>query len=230
MTSPTPTATTRTITTTLVSCRRVGRTYGRGERAVVALHAVSCTVAAGTRVALSGPSGSGKSTLLQLLAGLDQCTSGTVEWPAWGGTPFGHPERAGVVFQEPSLIPSLTALENAAFPLLVRGAAPEAALEEAAVALRMLGLSAIERHTPDELSGGQAQRVAVARVMTSRPALILADEPTGKLDRRNGALVVEHLIAGADHVAAGLVIATHDPAVANLVSEHWTLRDGEMVA
>lgn len=211
-------------------CDQVGRTYGRGERAVVALHGVSCAVEGGARVALSGPSGSGKSTLLQLMAGLDTCTSGAVEWPAWGGTPFGRPDRAGVVFQEQSLIPSLTALENAAFPLLVRGEAPELAFEQAAVALRILGLAPIERHTPEELSGGQAQRVAVARVMTTRPALILADEPTGKLDRHNGTLVVEHLIAAADHVAAGLVIATHDPVVAGMLDDQWSLLDGEMVA
>ena len=216
--------------TGLVRCVRVGRTYGRGERAVVALHAVSCTVEAGARVALIGPSGSGKSTLLQLMAGLDRSTSGAVEWPAWDGTPFGHPERAGVVFQEPSLIPSLTALENAAFPLLVRGLAPESALEQAAASLRAVGLAAVEDHTPDELSGGQAQRVAVARVLTARPGLILADEPTGKLDRHNGALVVEHLIAAADDTGAGLVIATHDPAVAGLLDQRWSLRDGELVA
>ncbi|GAB3857354.1 ATP-binding cassette domain-containing protein [Nocardioides maradonensis] len=217
-------------TAPLVSCDRVGRTYGRGERAVVALHAVTCGVTPGSRVALTGPSGSGKSTLLQLMAGLDHATSGVLDWPAWGTSPFGHPERAGLVFQEPSLIPSLTALENAAFPLLIRGEAPGPALEQAAAALRLLGLSPVEQHTPDELSGGQAQRVAVARVITSHPALILADEPTGKLDRHNGSLVVEQLVAAAEHVAAGLVIATHDPAIAAILDEQWTLRDGEMVA
>jgi len=211
-----------------VTCDGVGRTFGAGERAVVALHGVTCAVEPGARVALTGPSGSGKSTLLQLMAGLDRPTSGVLDWPVWTGTPFGHPERAGVVFQEPSLIPSLTALENAAFPLLVRGDEPESALEEAAAALRILGLTPIERHTPDELSGGQAQRVAVARVMCSRPALILADEPTGKLDRHNGALVVDQLVTAAAHVGAGLVIATHDPAIARLLDQRWALRDGEM--
>ena len=226
----TGTATPASSARNLVACRSVGRTYGRGERAVVALHAVSCTIEPGSRVALSGPSGSGKSTLLQLMAGLDQCTTGEAGWPAWGSPPFGHPDRVGVVFQEPSLIPSLTALENAAFHLLVRSEAPETAFDQAAGALRMLGLAAVERHTPDELSGGQAQRVAVARVLTARPVLILADEPTGKLDRHNGAVVVEHLIAAANQIGAGLVIATHDPAVADLLDQRWSLRDGEIVA
>ncbi|MDH2415931.1 ABC transporter ATP-binding protein [Nocardioides sp. CER19] len=191
---------------------------------------MTCAVESGGRVALTGPSGSGKSTLLHLMAGLDRPTSGVLDWPVWAGTPFGHPERAGVVFQEPSLIPSLTALENAAFPLLVRGEDPATALEQAAAALRILGLTLLERHTPDELSGGQAQRVAVARVICSRPALILADEPTGKLDRHNGAMVVEQLVAAADQVGAGLVIATHDPAIARFLDQRWALGDGEMVA
>ena len=230
--APTPAGTTATAGRTghLVTCAGVGRTYGTGERAVVALHGVTCVVESGDRVALTGPSGSGKSTLLHLMAGLDRPTSGVLDWPVWAGTPFGHPECAGVVFQEPSLIPSLTALENAAFPLLVRGEDPASALEQAAAALRILGLTPIESHTPDELSGGQAQRVAVARVMCSRPALILADEPTGKLDHDNSALVVEQLLAAADHVGAGLVIATHDPAITRLLDQEWTLRDGEMVA
>jgi putative ABC transport system ATP-binding protein len=217
------------VTGPLVVCDRVGRTYGRGDRAVVALHEVSCVVDACSRVALVGPSGSGKSTLLHLIAGLDRCTSGEVSWPAWGGTPFGHPSRAGVVFQEASLIPSLSAAENAAFPLLVRGVAPDEAMERALGALGLLGIAGVAGQTPDELSGGQAQRVAVARVVTAEPALVLADEPTGKLDRAASGRVLDLLLEAARHVGAGLVVSTHDRCVADRLDETWTLHDGELV-
>jgi putative ABC transport system ATP-binding protein len=217
------------MTETLVQCDRVGRTYGRGERAVVALHDITCTVRATDRIALSGPSGSGKSTLLQLMAGLDQSTSGSVTWPAWEGSPFGHPARAGLVFQEASLIPSLSAVENAAFPLLIQGVAPDEAHERASHALDLLGVGTVASHEPDELSGGQAQRVAIARALATRPALLLADEPTGKLDSSTGAHVVELLVRACAEVHAGLVVATHDHAVAQRMGTSWSLHDGELV-
>ncbi|MCW2774779.1 MAG: transporter related protein [Nocardioides sp.] len=217
------------MTDILVHCDHVGRTYGRGERAVVALHDVTCTVGATDRIALTGPSGSGKSTLLQLVAGLDHSTSGTVTWPAWGGSPFGHPARAGLVFQEASLIPSLSAAENAAFPLLVQGVAPDEAHERAIDALDLLGVGAVAGHEPDELSGGQAQRVAIARALATRPALLLADEPTGKLDSATGAHVVDLLLHACAEVRAGLVVATHDHAVARRMDTTWSINDGELV-
>ena len=217
------------MTDILVHCDHVGRTYGRGERAVVALHDVTCTVRAIDRIALTGPSGSGKSTLLQLMAGLDHSTSGTVTWPTWDGSPFGHPARAGLVFQEASLIPSLSAMENAAFPLLVQGVAADEALERAGDALDLLGVGAVASREPDELSGGQAQRVAIARAIATRPALLLADEPTGKLDSATGAHVVELLVQACAEVRAGLVVATHDRAVARRMDLAWSLNDGELV-
>lgn len=217
------------MTDVLVQCDRLGRTYGRGERVVVALHDVSCTVRATDRTALTGPSGSGKSTLLHLMAGLDHSTSGTVVWPAWDGSPFGHPARAGLVFQEASLIPSLSAVENAAFPLLVQGVDPDEAEERASEALRLVGIRAVASHEPEELSGGQAQRVAIARALATRPALVLADEPTGKLDRSTGAHVVDLLVHACAEVGAGLVVATHDAAVARRMDTAWVLSDGELV-
>ena len=114
----------------LVLCERASRTFGHGRTAVVAVHDVSCGVSASSRVALVGPSGSGKSTLVQLMAGLDRPTSGTVAWPAWGSGPLHDPSRAGVVFQGPSLIPSLSAVENVAFPLLLRGVGRDQARRE----------------------------------------------------------------------------------------------------
>lgn len=212
----------------LVVCDRAARTYGQGTVAVVAVHGASGAVDSTSRVALVGPSGSGKSTLLHLMAGLDRPTSGTVAWPSWPAGPFQDPTRAGAVFQGPSLIPSLSALENVAFPLLLQGVGHEEAASRARESLDLLGLGWLSDRPPEEMSGGQAQRVAVARVVTTRPQLILADEPTGRLDRRAGEQVIDLLLDAADHLTAGLVIATHDPDVAGRMKETWRMRDGEL--
>jgi putative ABC transport system ATP-binding protein len=213
----------------LVACEHASRTFGRNRGAVVALHDITCSVDRSTRVALVGPSGSGKSTLLHLMAGLDHCTSGTVTWPVWDGGPFGEPSRAGLVFQEAGLIPALSALENAAFPLLAQDVPAEEALARAREAMELLGVASVAAQTPDELSGGQAQRVAVARVVAAGPALILADEPTGKVDPRMTRHVVDVLLSASEHLNAGLVVTTHDPRVARRLDEMWTIYDGELV-
>jgi ABC-type lipoprotein export system ATPase subunit len=218
------------VTDVLVRCDTVGRTYGRGEHAVVALHDVSCTVRTADRIALVGPSGSGKSTLLHLMAGLDRCTSGSVVWPRWDGSPFGHPARAGLVFQEASLISSLSAIENAAFPLLIQGIDPQEAHERAGEALALVGILGVANQEPDELSGGQAQRVAVARALATQPTLVLADEPTGKLDSATGVHVIDLLLRACAEVDAGLVVATHDRVVARRMDASWELHDGDLVA
>jgi putative ABC transport system ATP-binding protein len=212
----------------LVLCDRASRTFGHGPLAVVAVHDASCGVSASSRIALVGPSGSGKSTIVQLMAGLDRPTSGTVSWPSWDSGPLHDPARAGVVFQGLSLIPSLSAVENAAFPLLLRGVENDEAMARAADSLALLGIGGLAGKVPDELSGGQAQRVAVARVVTSRPQLILADEPTGQLDRAAGERVVDVLLEAADHLNAGLVVSTHDPAMATRLSVTWRMHDGEL--
>lgn len=212
----------------LVVCDSTARTYGHGAVAVVAVHGASCRLDSSSRVALVGPSGSGKSTLLHLMAGLDSPTSGNVTWPSWPSGPFQDPSRAGLVFQGPSLIPSLSALENVAFPLLLQGMPHDQAAARARESLDLLDLGWLSDRPPEEMSGGQAQRVAVARVVTARPQLILADEPTGRLDRRSGEQVVDLLFDAAEHLSAGLVIATHDPAVADRMKEIWRMRDGEL--
>jgi putative ABC transport system ATP-binding protein len=212
----------------LVVCDLVGRTFGQGTLAVVAVHEVSCTVTSTSRIALVGPSGSGKTTLLQLMAGLDRPTSGTITWPTWTGGPFQDPSRAGVVFQGLSLIPGLTAAENVAFPLMLRGIAERDVMPRARASLDLLGLGSLGDKLPDELSGGQAQRVAVARVVTSGPQLIFADEPTGQLDRASGDRVIDVLLEAADHLGAGLVVSTHDSTVAARLGTHWRMHDGEL--
>jgi len=212
----------------LVRCDGVARTFGAGGAAVVAVHAVSCEVRAGQRVALTGPSGSGKSTLLHLLAGLDQATAGTVTWPGLGRRDDLRPGPVAVVFQGPSLLAPLDVAENVALPLVLGGATEAAACVESMAALARLGLDSLATKLPEELSGGQSQRVAVARALAGRPRLILADEPTGQLDHENGAVVVGALLEAAEHLGAALVIATHDPAVAAGLPEEWRMTDGRL--
>jgi predicted ABC-type transport system involved in lysophospholipase L1 biosynthesis ATPase subunit len=216
------------MTAPLVVLEQVSRTFGHGASAVVAVHDVTATVHRSSRVALVGPSGSGKSTLVQLMAGLDDPTSGRLTWPQWDGGPRKDPSRAGVVFQGPSLVPALSAEENVAFPLLLRGTPYAEAVDLARCSLELLGLSSLGDRTPDELSSGQAQRVAVARVVTTGPQLILADEPTGRLDRASADRVVDVLLDAAHHLGAALVVSTHDTAVAHRLTETWSMRDGEV--
>jgi len=213
-------------TQVLVRCRGVARTFGSGLGAVVALHDITCEILAGQQVAFTGPSGSGKSTLLHLLAGLDEPTAGTVSWPALGDRDALRPGPIGVVFQGPSLLPPLDVLENVALPLLMGGAHEADATAAAAGALDRLGLSALAAKLPEELSGGQAQRVAVARVLAGRPRLILADEPTGQLDHAAAAVIVDALVQSATDLGAALVLTTHDPVVAARLTSRWAMTDG----
>jgi putative ABC transport system ATP-binding protein/lipoprotein-releasing system ATP-binding protein len=185
-------------------------------------------VFAGQRIALVGPSGSGKSTLLHLMAGLDDPTVGTVSWPAIGGIDELRPGRVAVIFQGPSLLPPLTVLENVSLPLVIGGMTDREGREVAACALRTLDLEELADKLPEEISGGQAQRVAVARALAGEPSLILADEPTGQLDRTNGAAVVDVLLAASEHAGSALVVSTHDLTVAARLPERWEMHSGEI--
>jgi putative ABC transport system ATP-binding protein len=182
------------------------------------------------QVALTGPSGSGKSTLLHLLAGLDTPTSGTIAWPGLDGSPVDRPALVGMIFQGPSLLPPLDVAENVALPLLLAGHPEPEARERARAALHDAGLDDLAAKLPEELSGGQAQRVAVARTLAARPRIILADEPTGQLDSAHAAQVAGLLIDAATRLGAGLVLATHDLAIADQLAHHWQMADGRMVA
>ncbi|MFE2145645.1 ABC transporter ATP-binding protein [Streptomyces sp. NPDC059456] len=210
----------------LVRCRGAARTYGDGPAAVVAVHGATCEVRTGDRIAITGPSGSGKSTLLHLMAGLETPTAGRVVWPALARGPV--PDQVGVVFQGPSLIPALDVVENTALPLVLAGRPEEPARRRALDCLALVGATGLADKLPEELSGGQAQRVAVARVLAAAPLLILADEPTGQLDRRTGRHVVDVLLASADTLGAALVVTTHDPAVARRLPQRWTMHDGRL--
>ncbi|MCW2991727.1 MAG: transporter ATP-binding protein [Solirubrobacterales bacterium] len=212
----------------LVRCAGASRVYGTGAEAAVALEPTDLEVAAGARVALVGPSGSGKSTLLHLMAGLDAPTRGSVEWPAIGDRAALRPGPVAVIFQGPSLLPPLTVEENVALPLILGGERHREAHRRARTSLALLGLDELADKLPEEISGGQAQRVAVARALTGAPRLILADEPTGQLDRANGAAVLDVLLAAADHSGAALVITTHDPTVADRLPNRWEMSGGRL--
>jgi ABC-type lipoprotein export system ATPase subunit len=213
----------------VVSADGLAKTYGRGRAAVVALYGATFELRGGDSVAVVGPSGSGKSTLLHLMAGLDVPTAGSVAWPALEPTGPRTPGAVGFVFQGPSLLTDLDVVENTALPLLLAGRDGETARGAATEILTRLGLADLADRLPAELSGGQAQRVAVARALVGEPRLVLADEPTGQLDRDSAALVVDALTATSAHGAA-LAVATHDPAVARSVGRQWTIADGRLDA
>jgi ABC-type lipoprotein export system ATPase subunit len=213
----------------LIRCRGAARTYGTGATATVALQPADCEVRAGARIAIVGPSGSGKSTLLHLMAGLDEPTLGVVEWPALGDRGSLRPGPVAVVFQGPSLVAPLTVEENVALPLVLDGASHPSAHAHARDTLELLGLIDLRDKLPEEISGGQAQRVAVARAVAGAPRVILADEPTGQLDRASAAEVVDVLEASADYADAALVVATHDPAVAARLTQRWEIHSGRLL-
>lgn len=215
------------MSTPLVQGTALTRRYDTGNSAVIALHDTDLTIEPGARIALTGPSGSGKSTVLHLIAGLDRPSAGTLTWPGLGN-PRQHPGRVGIVFQTPSLIPALNVVENVELVALIAGATPSVARARATDALSALGLLTLAEQLPEELSGGQAQRVAIARVLAGDPQLILADEPTGQLDRDTAAHVLDVLQAAADARPAALVVATHDPVVADRYPTRWHVEDGRL--
>jgi ABC-type lipoprotein export system ATPase subunit len=210
------------VSAALVRCDGAARTYGSGPTATVGLQPTDCEVPPGARIALVGSSGSGKSTLLHLMAGLDEPTRGRVTWPGLDG------DRPAVIFQGPSLLPPLTVLENVALPLILAGATDDDARARAHAALERLGVAELAAKLPEEISGGQAQRAAIARALTGEPRLLLADEPTGQLDRATGAAVVDALLDASAHSGAALVVATHDSAVADRLDHTAEMHSGRV--
>ena len=218
----------------ILQVRDLSMRLGGGGRPVAILDAVSFEVARGEVVAVTGPSGSGKSTLLGLIAGLDTPTAGSIVVDDVDVTVLGESALArfrrhtiGYVFQSYHLIPTLSALENVAVPLEL--AAERAALPRAAALLADVGLADRVHHYPAQLSGGEQQRVAIARAMALRPALVLADEPTGNLDSATGAAIIDLLLALNSEHGATLLLVTHDAALAQRAHRVIRLRDGRIV-
>ena len=204
----------------------VGRVFGTNDSQVVALQHATCRIQRGDRIALVGPSGSGKSTLLHLLAALDEPTTGTVTWPALGDRDTLRPSKISFVFQTESLLAPLTVLENIEVPRLLAGSNANEARNDASEILGALDLGTLADKLPEEISGGQAQRAAVARSLITRPALILADEPTGQLDHHTAAHLLDLLLRRLEGSDTALVIATHDPFVAGRMKTQWTMDHG----
>lgn len=197
------------------------------------LHGISMEVAAGESIGLIGPSGSGKSSLLMVMGGLEQATGGSVHAMGEDLTAMDEDalarfrrDRMGIVFQSFHLIPTMTALENVATPLELAG--HEDAFARAEAALQTVGLGARMGHYPAQMSGGEQQRVALARATAPRPAILLADEPTGNLDSANGEAIMDLLFDLRDQHGATLVLVTHSDALADRCDRVITLRDGRI--
>ncbi len=200
-----------------------------------ALRGIDFSLTPGEIVAVMGPSGSGKSTLLHCLAGIVPTDEGTVTFEGRSVDRLGEGERSrlrrtsfGFVFQFGQLVPELLAIENVALPLLLNGMSRARAEEVAAPWFPLMGLSGLEGRRPGEMSGGQAQRIAVARALVTRPAIVFADEPTGSLDSLAGEGVMELLTAAARGQGASVVLVTHEPRVAAYAHREVIVRDGRL--
>jgi len=205
----------------LVSIRGLSKAYRRGGQSIAVLVDINLDIVRGDFVALMGPSGSGKSTLLNLIAGIDKPTAGTIRV---GGTDIARlseselarwrASQVGFIFQFYNLMPVLTAFENVELPLLLTALSRRERREHAQTALDLVGLSERSDHYPNELSGGQQQRVAIARALITDPALIVADEPTGDLDRTTGAEILSLLDRFNRQLGKTIIMVTHDPKAA----------------
>jgi putative ABC transport system ATP-binding protein len=214
----------------------IKRTFGAGANAVHVLQGVDLMVAAGELVALYGPSGSGKTTLLNLIGALDRPTSGEIAVCGKDIVRMRDGPRArlrrkqiGFVFQSYTLVPTYTALENIDLALRLLGLGYFERRKRARVALRVVGLSAWADHVPDELSGGQQRRVAVARALALRPTLVVADEPTSDLDTRAARRTLTLFRGIAEAQGTAFLIASHDPMIVEYVDRAYDLHDGRLI-
>lgn len=214
----------------------LSKTFHGGDIGVPVLHGIDLEIRPGEAVAIVGASGSGKSTLLHLLGGLDAASGGEVKLM---GRAFSGLDAAGrgdwrnrhlgFVYQFHHLLPEFSALENVAMPLLIRRSERKAALAKASEALAAVGLAHRVEHRPGELSGGERQRAAIARALVTEPSCLLADEPTGNLDRQTAEGVFDLLLDGTRKRRTSLIVVTHDTGLAQKMDRMVTLRDGRLM-
>jgi lipoprotein-releasing system ATP-binding protein len=221
----------------VLACSRLTKVFTEGGESLTVLSGIELAIASGDLVAIVGASGSGKTTLLQLLGGLDDPTEGTVKIQGEDFASMGEVQRGrvrnravGFVYQFHHLLPEFSALENVAMPLLVRREPVAKAAAEARALLERVGLGERLNHKPAQLSGGERQRAAVARALITRPALVLADEPTGNLDARIGGQVFELMLELNRELATALVVVTHDLAIAGRMDRVLALEGGRLRA
>lgn len=217
----------------VISCRNLVKQFSQGDLAVPVLKGVNLDLRKGEMLAIVGASGSGKSTLLHVLGGLDVPTSGDIRILGQNIAQIGEEQRCrlrngslGFIYQFHHLLPEFSALENVAMPLLIRRLPSREAYDRAADMLKLVGLSHRLTHTPGELSGGERQRAAVARALVTQPACILADEPTGNLDRQTAEHVFDLMLELNHKINASLIIVTHDARLANRAQRIQQLIDG----
>jgi lipoprotein-releasing system ATP-binding protein len=219
----------------VLACQGLRKEFREGGNVLTVLDSVELSVGRGDRVAIIGASGSGKTTLLQLLGGLDLPTAGEVRVAGQVLSGLGDAERGrlrnealGFVYQFHHLLPEFSALENVAMPLFIRGMSAARAMEEGAGLLGRVGLGERLSHRPGQLSGGERQRAAVARALITRPAVVLADEPTGNLDSRTGERVFELMLELNREMGTALVVVTHDVRIAERMDRVLELADGRL--
>ena len=220
----------------MIRLSHIERVFTVGDERVHALVDINLEIAAGEYVSIMGPSGSGKSTLLNILGLLDRPDSGTYELAGSDTTALGDPQQAevrrnriGFIFQFFHLVPRLSAAENVELPLTLAGVDPAERRARVAAVLERLGLTGRARHRPDQLSGGQRQRVAIARATIMKPAIILADEPTGNLDRTSGKEVID-TIEELNRQGMTIVMVTHDPELGHRTARQVRMEDGRVIS